>query len=113
LTFKKKEELDSHSQDCRVIENNGDAALPETPQRRITPEMQAKLKKRTKEGKHPSEEDKWFDIYDLPFPGSPHPVSGACKLLFALNFEAFFQGSRRLIVVKCRPRRLPYGLTYH
>jgi hypothetical protein len=54
------------------------------PQKGITPEMQAKLKKRAKGGRHPSEEEKWFEIYDFLFPGGPRPVSGACKYLCAI-----------------------------
>ena len=75
-TFENKEELDKHTRD---IERNGCKVLPQKLQKGITPEIQAKLKKRSKDGKHPSDEEKWLDIYHLIFPNSPDPASGPCK----------------------------------
>jgi hypothetical protein len=76
LKFEKKKELDNHT---REIERNGCKVMPLELQKGITPDIQEKLKKRSKDGKHPSDEEKWFGIYHLLFPDSPEPASGPCK----------------------------------
>jgi hypothetical protein len=74
ICFAEEGQLDEH----RIVEFCD--LLPQTPPKGLTPKMQAILSQRrpnSKHGRQKSEEEKWFDIYHLLFPGDPDPAS-AC-----------------------------------
>jgi hypothetical protein len=77
VTFNLQTELDNH---LKNFEANGCENLVLPSPEGITPGVMAMIMKRgDMKGRKPTDEQRWFEIYQLIFPDDPIPIS-ACKI---------------------------------
>ena len=84
-TFNQQNELDNHLID---LDTNGCEVLGQPLPKGITPGVMAMIMKRgDMKGRKPTDEQRWFEIYQLIFPEDPTPIS-ACKIRLSNNLHS-------------------------